>query len=394
MERLFEKLGIYTVFLLLAYLFVCSRTGKLTQEKKMTCIILYGIIMRAGYMLYTGDDLQNYEIGGTSGDGCGFAVKIVSCFASCVTLLVTESLCQWLKLEEKGRILAVSLTAFLPAMYLAGGSGNGDACRTLLLLLAFFYTCKWYEKPSWKNMIVLALVYGCGIMNQISMGVMAIFTAAVFLIMLWKVEKQKLLAVQLKKYAVFLLINLLSGLCYMVQNGMSFGKKPVYVPEHHCGTYSLVQRFISLDIKNLCSTPYADPSSDYNLPVYQIKTALFGTFTYKINDWIPVLLLFSAVILVIFVWAAVCKIIRNRKTEGFLFWTALAFLLCYANAIWFAYRHPYSCCMDFKYNAVLGVFAAILLGRYQSMEQRGGNSVLKVSAVFCICSCVMYLFIR
>lgn len=446
------KAGMLLIFLLLlVYLAVCARKGTLTTEKKIACVILYGIVMRVGYTLCTGCTVRSHDLGEISRDGskhaayllnlletgklpdsnrgqfyqqpffylAGSAVsrfvnrtliyassydlvdaaKLVSCFASCMTLLATERICRFFQLEDKGRLLAVSLTAFLPAMYLTGGRVNCDACHTLFSLLAFYYTCRWYREQSWKNILVLALIYGFGMMNKISMGIMAIFTAVVFLYLFWKTENPKYLAEQVKKYAVFAMISLPLGLWYVVRNAVRFGQSPLYVldlasvPEIYCGNYSLVQRFVSWNLKNLFATPYADPWSDYNLPVYQIKTALFGEFTYEINDWIPALLLFSAVVLVLMLVPAFCQIIKNRKEEGFLFWTVLAFLLWYGSSLWFAYQYPYGCSMDFRYVVILGVFAAILLGRYLDCRPRAEQYLLTASSVFCICSCAMYLWI-
>lgn len=443
---------LFTGLLLLVYLLVSYRRGMLTEKRAMTCIILYGIVMRMGYMLYTGCELRGHDLGEISADGYGHAAyllkllekgrlpesnagqlyqqpffylagtlisrcvngtmggstpyyfvdaaKIVSCFASCMTLLAAERVCSLFQLEEKGKLLAVSLIAFLPDMYLTGGRVGCDACHTLFCLLAFYYTCRWYQEQSWKNIILLALIYGFGMMNRTSMGVMALFTAVIFLLLLWRVENQKELAVQLGKYAVSALISLPLGLWYAVRNAMLFGQSPAYVPdltsvpEIFCGDYSLVQRYVFWDIRNLFSTPYANPWEDYNLPVYLIKTALFGEFTYEINDWFPALLLFSGVVLVFFTLISLCTIIKNRKKEGFFLWTAAAFLLVYASMIGFTHKHPYGCSMDFRYVVILGVFAAIMLGRYLDEKKRGERYLLTASGVFCACSCLMYTLIR
>lgn len=440
-----------TGLVLLAYVCFCYRKGSLTAEKKTGCIIFYGIVMRMGYMLYTGCDVRSHDIGTISSEGYGHAAyilklmqsgnlpesnelqfyqqpffyiagsivsrivnwtlqendvyylvdatKIVSCFASCLVLFVSEKICLMSGLKEKGRVLALGLIAFLPDMYLTGGRVNCDALHMLFMLLAFYYTCKWYKEQSWKHIIILALVYGFGMMNKISMGVMALYTAGVFLILLWRVESQEQLVSQVGKYMVFALISLPLGLWYAIRNAVLFGQSFLYVPdlasvpEIYCGNYSLVQRFVTWDIKNLFSTPYADPWSNYNLPVYLIKSALFGEFTYEINDVIPALLLFSAVVLVIFSLLALYRAIRNGKKEGFILWTAVAFLLCYASVVWFTYQYPYGCSMDFRYVVILGVFLAILLGRYRDVEAKGEKYMTAASGIFCMCSCAMYIWI-
>lgn len=439
-------LGVYLLF----FLVVCAGQGTLTEEKKIACVILYGMVMRVGYMLYTGCAVRSPDLGELSREGYGHAAyllklletgrlpdsnqgqlfqqpffylagsavsrlfhrtlpyatpytlvdaaKLVSCFASCMTLLLTDRICCLVRLEHKGRLLAVSLTAFLPAMYLTGGRVNSDACHTLFSLLAFYATCKWYQEQTWKHLLLLAFTYGFGMMNR-PLGVMAVFTAAVCLRLLWKLEDPACLASQLKKYAVFALISLPLGLWYTVRNAIRFGQSLFSVPdlasmpELFCGDASFVQRFVLWDLKNLFTVPYANPWRDYNVPVYQIKSALFGEFSYPVNDWIPALLLYSAVVLVLFLVPASYRIGKERNTEGLLVWTAAAFWLCYGGVLWFAFQNPYGCWMDFRFSVELGIFAAILLGRYWDKRPQGKTVLGMAAVVFCFCSCLMYLLI-
>lgn len=433
---------------------VCKKKGTLTEQNKVLLILLYGLVMRIGYMMYTGCDVRSHDVGDITVNGYGHAAyllkliengslpesnqiqlyqqpffylagslvsrmvngllrenseyylvdaaKIVSCFASCMTLLLAERVCKQLALKEKGHVAAMGLIAFLPDLWLTGGRVNCDACNTFFFLLAFYYTYQWYQKPSWKNILSLAFTYGFGMMNKVSLGVMAAFTASVFLWMLWKAEEKDKLVSLLKKYLVFACISLPLGLWYAVRNAMLFGQSLTYVldlksvPQIYCGNYSLVQRFVTWDIKNLFSTPYADPWSDYNVPVYAIKTALFGEFTYEICDWIPALLLFSAVVLAVCVMAALYRVIRQGKTNQGMLWVVSVFGICSASYLYFCWKYPYGCSMDFRYVVILGVFAAFLLGSDIDREknEKRQHALSMVCAVFCVLSCLMYLLMK
>lgn len=436
------------ILLILGGIVWAKRKRKSDEKAVIGGILLMGIVMRVGYMLYTGCDVRSHdlwEFNLESGGHAGYlltiilegrlpetnfrqyyqqpffyivggmvsrgingllksddwyylvdAAKTVSCFASCACLLVLERICTILEIEGKGKRTALALTAFLPVFYLTGGRVNCDSLNALFILLAFLYTIRWSREPSWKNVIILAFVYGFGMMNKISCGVMAVFTAAVFIWMFWKADRNW--RDMLKKYLVFAFISFPLGLWYSVRNLLKFGQGLTYVlripetSEIYCGSYSIVQRFLSWDIGNLLKTPYADVWKDYNCPVYFIKSALFGEFTYEINDVIPVILLGSLVFLVLLLTAAlICNIWKRRGK-----WELSAFCLIYISALLFAYQYPFGCSMDFRYLGAMGGLGALILGRYYNHAPRPWirTAIDWNTAVFSLFSCLMFILIK
>lgn len=421
-------------------------------ETLLWTIMLCGFIMRIGYMLYTGCEVRSYdlrEFDTEAGGHAGYiltimqkgrlpetnflqyyqqpffylagslvsgilngilgrtapydlvdAAKTVSCFASCGVLLAVKRLFGELGLKEKPALAAMSVVAFYPAFYLAAGRVNCDSLLTFFLTLTFAWTIYWYRKPDWKNTLCLALLYGFGMMTKISCAAMALFTAAVFAKAMW--GEKKGFGDLFCKYLVFGLISFPLGLWYSVRNYRLFGQKFTYVvriskdSKIFCGDHSLVQRFFSLDIKNLFATPFGDPWNDYNYPLYMVKSSLFGEFTYPdIGDWIPVLLLFSGLCLAGFTFISLIWVLKKERWGSGAFFAAVVFILFGVNGIFFCCSYPFGCSMDFRYFVILTVLGAAVLGKYCEGASVHMQKVIYGNiAVFSVISCLMYLIIN
>lgn len=294
------------------------------------------------------------------------AAKLVSCFASCAVLLIVSRFTFFCGLKDEGRRVTLLLVSFLPAFWLSGGRVAPDALTAFFLVLELCYTFYWWRDPSWKHTLLLAVIYGCGLMTKISCGVLAPVTALLFLIRLVQSWKEKRVWKYAGKYAIFAGISLPLGLWYGIRNFLRFGQPLTYVasPDRkwYRGGYSLAQRLVIPNLSNLPQTPYADPRTDYNAPVYYLKTALFGEFGYAVPAWIPSFLLLTAVLLSgIAVYALYWKLCRDRKDRKGLV-LALTSLVFYGTMLYFYQKYPYGCSMDFRYYLFLAVPMALLLG--------------------------------
>ncbi|MDD3253617.1 MAG: glycosyltransferase family 39 protein [Lachnospiraceae bacterium] len=427
---------------------------KWSLELLYKSIILFGFAMRIGYMLYTGCEVREHDLRDLTSNGGGHAgyiltlietgklpnsndlqyyqqplfyilgsyasriinsalrctepyflvdaAKVVSCCFSCFTLLAAGKLGEILKLDKTAKVISIALIAFLPGFYLTGGSVVGDAQTAFFMTAAFLYTCRWHEKQSWKNILVLAVIYGLGMMTKISCGIMAIFTAGVFALVLWNHRKSHELGAIFGKYLAFGCISFPLGLWYSLRNYRLFGQTLGYVlriseeSKIYTGDHSLVQRFILPDIPNLLHSPYGDAWSDYNLPVYLIKSSLFGEFSYEISDWIPVILMLSGLILSVIVVISIIHQLRRRKTDVYGTFAAIAFGIVLSSTVYFYYQYPFGCSMDFRYVLVLGVLGALLVGKEFAAEKREWmrRVIVAETMIYSVFSCLMFLFIR
>ena len=252
------------------------------------------------------------------------AAKLVSCFASCAVLLIVRRFANFCGLKEEGRRVTLLLLSFLPAFWLSGGRVAPDALTAFFMVLEFCYTFYWWRDPSWKHTLLLAVIYGCGLMTKISCGVLAPVTALLFLFRLVQAWKEKRVWEYAEKYIAFAGISLPLGLWYGIRNFMRFGQSLTYVASPnrklYRGGYPLAQRLLIPNLPNLLQTLYADPRTDYNAPVYYLKTALFGEFSYAVPAWILAFLLLTAVLLSgMAVYALYWKLCRDREDRKGLF---------------------------------------------------------------------------
>lgn len=428
-----------------------KKRDNLKYEDLVHRIIFMGIVMRIGYMLYTGCIVRSHDLGELSYDYSGHAgyllciienctlpgtnsgqfyqqplfyltggfvsrcinavlgsgnamdlvdaAKTVSCAASCISLLVAERIMVFCGLRDRGLAIAMTLMAFLPGFYLAGGRINPDMLAFMFMMLAVLYTLRWIRNPDWKNTIILALIYGFGMMTKISCGIIAVVTAIVFVLKLIEAAKERRLLPLAKKYAVFSAVSLSLGLWYSVRNYIAFGQSLNYVllidrnSDIYTGNYSIFQRLIGIDIRNLISTPYAHPFDDYNFPVYSLKSSLFGEFTYDVGNIIPSVLLCIAAILSAFFVIALVKILRDKEISFYQKFFCILAIWLYVSGLWFYYNYPFGCSMDYRYLLILTLPAAVILGSCSSFSEKSRYCLNVLLGGFGIMSCMMYCVI-
>lgn len=298
--------------------------------------------------------------------------KVVSCVASCLFLLLTERLLQKF-VEEKVRIYVVAVLCVTPVLILTSGRLAEDALVGFFMLAVLWGTLQWEHTPDWKYTLMLAFLYGCGMMTKISLAFPACYTAYIF----WKNRK----AAQFwLKMVVFGVISLPLGLWYSVRNYLLFGQPIGYVMEpgdwFYTGEYSYVARFFSLNIQDWLETPYTTAIEDYNFPVYLLKTELFGIFQYQTPLWLSYMLLAVHTVITLIVAAygiyrIICLVRKGEYREGKL--RPFSFGLLFGGYAAFSYLGvPYGCSMDMRYYLILVVCKVLALG-YLLLEQPHGR---------------------
>lgn len=432
----------------------CGTQKQMKSDKAIKAVIFAGIVMRIGYMLYTPCNVRSHDLYGLTTQSGGHAAyllwliqngslpqsndvqfyqqpffylvgsvfsrlinavlpdtdvfmlvdaaKTVSCAASCMILLIAEPLCDTFKLKDREKLAAMLIAAFQPAFFLSIRITPDILC-TFFMTLALLYTFKWYEEPDLKNTLILAFVYGFGMMTKISAAVPALFTAIVFAAKLIQRIKEKNAKPLILKLSLFGLISLPLGLWYSVRNHIRFGQAPWYVlrltggenNELYIGNHSVSERFVIPDIKSIIRSPYADLKSEYNFFVYSVKTSLFGEFSYNVPKAVPTVLFITALILsAAAVIAAVYALIHFREDKKAAALSALCVMFL-GSAISFVINYPHICSMDFRYSTFLIIPFAILLAKFSSGCKKAfaGNALYICTMIFSLSSCLMYIMI-
>lgn len=443
--------GLFIVLMCGAGLILSDRA---TDKQKVYMLFIMGMIMRIGYMLYTpctvrSHDLWGFAVEGNDGYGhAGYIIglvkeghlptinwrqyyqqpffyvlggyvsyvinailgndsleflvdasKTVSCVASCVVMFAAEELMAGLNVKVEGRCVANGIIAFLPVFYLTGGRVGPDSLACMFMALAFLYTMYWNNKPDWKNTIILAVLYGLGMQTKISCGVVALFTAVIFLVKLWEYFKDKKALGLMVKYIVFGIISLPLGLWYGVRNYKLFKQPLTYVLELkpdstlYTGNVSLFKRVIGIDFNNLFNKPYTSVADDYNAPVYYIKSSLFGEFKFNIAEWIPSMLVLINTALVAYTIVAIVIMVKNKHKNVELMKFVVMLVVYYCSTIYFYCKYPYGCSMDFRYMGFFAMLMAIMLGCFVSDSSKVWRRIAQgLVMAFGVFSCVMYCF--
>ena len=404
----------------LAFLRFRPKKNLSKMETLIALIIAAGIVMRIGYMLYTSFRMRGHDIGAFDGTGhfaymynifstgtlpqsneyqfyhppfahivqalvvkvfswfqpgadvnvLFEAAKIVPCFASCAALFVVRSICRETKLSGRATALALAVVAFQPTFFIFSASVNNDPMMLLFFMIAVLYTIRWYYAPTMKNILLIALAIGLGMMTKLSAGAVALFTGPVFLAVLIKAWKARQAGPIIGQFAAFAGVCAPLGLWYPIRNLIKFDQAFGHVftlsttSDLYSGDYSFAQRFLSFPTDQILSPLYCQPYGDYNLWIYTLKCSLFGEFSFSQTEWIGKLLIVTNLALILVSLAAMVYVMaRCREVNNFmrfgLFWL---WLVQMGSFIVFNVGFPFGCTMDFRYIVPTVITGAIYTG--------------------------------
>lgn len=417
-------------------------------EALIAALIAAGIVMRVGYMLYTSFMARGHDIGGTDGTGhyaymyqifangtlpqtneyqfyhpplthilqaavvkvfswfrpnaemnsLFEAAKLVPCFASAATLIVTRSLCRAMEVKPRATALAVAVVAFQPTFYIFSSSVNNDSLMVLFYMAAVLYTIRWYSAPTMKNILMIALAIGLGMMTKLSAASVAFFTGPVFLAVFIKFFKEGRAGRIFGQFAAFLGVCAPLGLWYPVRNYIKFGQQFGHVftisstSELYCGDKSFVSRFLSFPPDQILTPLYCQPYGDYHLWIYTLKCSIFGEFSFNWPDAFAALLIAANLILILVSIAAmIYVIIRGKEVNAFarygLFWLWLIQMVSF---VVFNIRFPFGCTMDFRYIVPTVIVGAIYIGI--ALDRIKAKNKAVANGIFCIGVAAVALF--
>lgn len=459
-------LAILGTVLVTGYLFY---QNKIKKEHLIYAIVVIGVILRVGYMLYTPCNVRSHDLSDIDLSAHGHAsyllhiiqlhslpetnewqfyqqplfyllgglfstvinailgrstefdyvnaAKVVSCIASSITLLYVIPLSEEFGLKEKGKWIALSVTAFLPSVIYSSGMVCPDALTMMFYILTIYYSLIWQKKKSIGLTVLLAVLFGFAIQTKISCGLIALFTAALFVsnLLKWSYSKRprdgwniKYLksplgilsyydyrekAGLLAKYALFLVIAFPLGLWYPIRNLVKFGQPLTYVPKLsvegklYTGNVSLMKRLFLIPVSNLFRTPFGDTYEDYNLPLFMVKSSLFGEWELlrdlpKLHLYIMIacVVLLSVFFLISLFW------VFKKGNFATRFCTIITLSLLLSAALFYI-KYPFGCSMDFRYYLILAPLCGMCIG-FLSQEcknkwpQRIIGGICLTSAIF------------
>ncbi|MFR7991850.1 MAG: ArnT family glycosyltransferase [Lachnospiraceae bacterium] len=462
-EQAVERMMMITVIVIVLLAAALSaRYRDKRGEILVAAVLMLGMVMRIGYMLYTRSFVRAHDYGTLEPDAAGHAnyiislyqdgrlpdsnayqfyhpplyyilsalvmhpagwltgadsirelmnaAKIVSCAASCGTLLLIWRIAQECRLQKGTMLFVMSFAACFPNMFLLAGRVNNDSLSVFFQALIVLYTIRWYRDRRMKNIAVLAVAFGCGMMTKMSCAAFALFTGAVFLYVLIQEVKARRAAPIWKQFVLFGAVSVPLGLWYAVRNLIRFGQSFFYVysveenTALYVGDYSLFDRFIAVPWNQLFDPLYARPYDDYNVPMYIFKTSIFGEFSYDVAQVLPAMLLVVNVALIAVSLIAALYLLLFAKGQPFYrrFGSAFLWAVLFVPYLGFQISAPYGCTMDYRYIVLTAIIGVMQIG-FAGEQLRGESPrlyryvrlpVIGLNALFCVLSCLMYLCIR
>ena len=435
-----------TIALLVLAVYWCINRNHIDTVK---ILLLCGFILRVGYMLYTpmtvrSHDLGAIDAGGTghygyiyrilttgrlvdSGDGqfyhpplfyilsallvkfLGLFIKadfphmieyakIVSCFFGCMTaVIVSEFVCET---QIKAKEIVVAIVSFFPNLILMSGRVNNDALSVFFIVMCIYYTYRWYNEKTIKNIIMLALSFGFGMMSKISCGTIAFFTGTVMVIELCKSIKNKTVNELIKQYIIFAVICIPLSLWYPIRNYILFNQACTYTPAavwvtgEERSAAALFEKFFSFKFWEVITVPYADVlGTDISIIKAILRTSMFGEFTYQGKETVArVLATVNIVVVITSILSFVYVMKKGKKIKQIVKYGFVGIWACtFIPYLWLNYQIPKNFTMDFRYITMTVITGAAYMALMSEICPRSSRWIKVVTGLFCIMSAIMYI---
>lgn len=315
-------------------------------------------------------------------------LQLISLFCSSAIMFISHRLFRLFGLKDIPLCIACGIVAFHPTFILLSGSINNDVMSLMLALLSVVLAIKWFRKPTFLNILALALSIGFAMGVKLSGGLIALGVAVLFAIRLFGKEYSKKGRL-VGQFASFGVVCVPLALWWEIRNYILFRTPFTYVPalgvksDQYIGHRSVFARLF--DISSIWEAgvypsrvPMGYRYYEYNIPAAALKSSVFGE--YYLGKGSPVtsaaakILFFSAAALaIVSVVAAVYMLIKaarggksfavengySRAELAFPSVCALTIIISYVS---FCFKYPYFCSMDFRYIAITVVFGALYIG--------------------------------
>ena len=333
-------------------------------------------------------------------------LQVPTLIYSCLCIAVMYKILKLTTLNKKYYPAGLLLIAFHPRMMVLAGSINNDTLALLLLMCTIWRTIEWLHNKTFRNIILIALSLGFGMISKLNVAICAFSIAILFLISLIKYIKQGNLVntrMIFLQYIVFGVICVPIGLSYIVRNLVLFGEKPG-IPSPamvfsdstmYTGDYS-IWSIIGWPSDWKLTWPFHGTSAAYehNTWVILFKTSLFAEeFPAGLNDYVLSVAqiaylgaIFAGIFAGLFALAhMIYRLVKNNnitpvihkgvvlsvneskeinsETNLFMLLTFVFMLISYSL---FIFKYPFTCSSDFRYMVACLIFTSIGYAQMQT----------------------------
>ena len=321
-------------------------------------------------------------------------VQIINMIFSWVSTVFCYKILKKIKVRDGFLVAGTVFLSLCPIFYIIGGEMNNDSLVTLFILMTIYFTLKWTEQPTIKNIIVIALSIAFAMLSKTSGGIIAVSVAFVFLYELIKNKENYMQYI--KQYFVFGVICVPLGLSWVIRQKIMFGLPFSHVnslpveSSQYIGNVPLGKRFGLPTINQLLSY-----SIDFNKCVENNNNIWGQTFiTMNFDEGIfnitngfgqfcaIALLWISIIICLICLVCLVCNLISKKIKPEVKLMIAVNYFVFMISYVLFAIKYPQVCTLNFRYIVVSLPCLICAYGLFQSGREKN-KGILDV---------IMYLF--
>jgi len=320
-------------------------------------------------------------------------IQVLTVIFSSITMIYAYKIVDKIKIGDKYKLLINSFMIFYPTFIILSGSINNDCLLVMFEFAIIYHLINWYENSNWLNTIFLALVTGLCVMTKFNGAIMALPILYIFIkkfIDSIKYDKDKLPSM-FKKIVVFGIISLTIGLWFQVRGYILFDKAVVPEPADFTkvSSYTIKERFVSIDFKSLLKKPYCFIPGEYNIYTYLVKSSIFGEYNFEFDSKYAIMYLLVNFMLIILSTIYIIKYIFSKKNV-ILNILLLTWLINIISFYIFNIKYPFFCSMDYRY-IVPTVLTGIILLVYGSSKSNKYISMF-INCSVCIFTILSILF--
>ena len=388
----------------LGYVYQILATGRLPVQNPITHYQLYHPPLH--YALAALCAGVYYVLFGVQMGQVDEVMQMLPLFYSTATLVFLNKIGLQFRCSSLGRCAMLGFAGFLPYSIFLGGALNNDSLVILLMIMCVYFTIKWYNDPSLKNILVMAVLIGCAMMTKISGAMIAPAMAIVMLYRAWKDRKHWVKWV--KQFACFGAVSFPLGLWYYVLQWIRFRMPFWYAPavpeelSQYIGMYSLGDRFRDYGhaLESLALRWGPAPDVDYNIPVSLVKYSVFNelgyyTFTPSTKFIATIMFWATAVLFILLIAAFVAWLfMRRNKTIYKVFFGSCITVILFAY-LKFCLEYPHVCAMNVRYVMTAVYLGMLILGAAVTglQERLAGKGLVagRIYAVSVSCLTVFYM---
>lgn len=325
------------------------------------------------------------------------SLEFLAIIYSILTIWIAYKIMKEIGFEEKQTILPIAILTFHPLFIYLSRLVNTDGLVSLLILISVLYLLRWYQNPSYKNVIILAVAIGLGAMTKTSVIIMAIPLIAVFMKKLNEsLDDTKTVTQILIQGLLFSCLTLPMVFWYPLRNYYKFNQS----------LFGVVEALDTLKVADNSFRARWILNHELFNKVYEIDASnvwanlIISTINFSIeSNAVPIVLSMLlrgiSLILIAFSMISMFKYTKKSDNKDLLFILIVTYVTWIVGYIYFNVSMPYSCTIHARYIVTAIIIGIIYIGiLYNNLKSKNVKYyILSVSVIFMIVSIIMFIYL-